>query len=125
MIFAERFINTSFAHVYEIREVKNKVLWEIIGGIGMRTSKEYLAKLAQMRPNIYMDGELMGRDHPDVVHASNGIQRTFDLVNDPEYKDLLTATSHISGKTINRFTHIHQSPEDLLLKQRMTRRMCK
>lgn len=90
----------------------------------MRTSKEYVEKLKKMRPNIYMDGELMGRDHPDVILASNGIQRTFDLVNEPEYKELLTATSHLSGKTINRFTHIHQSPEDLLLKQKMTRRMC-
>jgi aromatic ring hydroxylase len=80
----------------------------------MRTSKDYLEKLAKMRPNIYMDGEVIGRDHPSVVLASNGIQRTFDLVDDPEFKELLTATSHISGKTINRFTHIHQNPEDLL-----------
>ena len=90
----------------------------------MRTAKDYLDKLSQMRPNIYMDGELIGRDHPDVVRASNGIQRTFDLVDDPEFKELLTATSHISGKTINRFTHIHQNPEDLLKKQKLTRRMC-
>lgn len=90
----------------------------------MRTSKEYLESLAQMRPNIYMNGELMGRDNPAVIHASNGIQRTFDLIDDPEFKDLLTATSHISGKTINRFTNIHQSPEDLLKKQKLTRLMC-
>ncbi len=90
----------------------------------MRTANEYLTKLAGMRKNIYMNGELMGRDHPSVVHASNGIQRSFDMASDPEYKDLITATSHISGKPINRFTHIHQSPEDLLLKQEMTRKLC-
>lgn len=90
----------------------------------MRTSKDYLEKLAGMRNNIYLDGELIGRDHPTVLHASNGVQRTFDLVSDPEYKDLLTATSHLSGQTINRFTHIHQSQEDLLKKQEMTRKLC-
>ena len=90
----------------------------------MRTSQEYLQKLAGMRPNIYLDGECIGRDHPKVVHASYAIQLTFDKANDPEYSKWLTTTSHISGQPINRFNHIHQSPEDLLLKQEMTRKMC-
>ncbi|MGE5416466.1 MAG: 4-hydroxyphenylacetate 3-hydroxylase family protein [Acidobacteriota bacterium] len=90
----------------------------------MRTAKDYLDRLAGMRKNIYLDGEVIGRDHPKVVHASKAIQLTFTLANDPEYSRLLTATSHISGKTINRFTHIHQSVEDLLLKQEMTRALC-
>lgn len=90
----------------------------------MRSSKEYLEKLAAMRPNIYLDGQCIGRDHPKVIHASNAIQLTFDRAADPEYSKWLTATSHISGQPINRFNHIHQSPEDLLLKQEMTRKLC-
>ena len=87
----------------------------------MVTREEYLARLAKMRPNIYLNGECIGRDHPVVVHSANMIGMTFGVVNNPELKDLVTATSHITGKTINRFTHIHQSPEDLLKKQEMTR----
>ncbi len=90
----------------------------------MRTSKEYLAKLASMRPNIYLDGECIGRDHPKVVAASQSIQKTFDLANDPHYGKWLTTTSHITGKPINRFCHIHQSSDDLLMKQEMTRVLC-
>lgn len=90
----------------------------------MRTSAEYLAKLAKMRPNIYLDGECIGRDHPKVLHASRAIQMTFDLANDGQYSKWLTTTSHISGQPINRFTHIHQSKDDLLLKQEMTRVLC-
>jgi len=90
----------------------------------MRTSKDYLEKLAKMRPNIYLDGECIGRDHPKVVHASNAIQLTFDRASDPEYSKWLVTTSHITGKPINRFNHIHQSAEDLLLKQEMTRKLC-
>ena len=90
----------------------------------MRTSKEYLEKLASMRPNIYLDGQCIGRDHPKVVHASNAIQLTFDKASDPEYSKWLTTTSHITGKPINRFSHIHQSADDLLMKQEMTRKMC-
>ena len=35
---------------------------------------------------------------------------------DPEYEDLMTATSCFTGKKINRFTHVHQSTEDLVKK---------
>ncbi|HBJ75069.1 MAG TPA: hypothetical protein DDY86_06080, partial [Syntrophaceae bacterium] len=39
----------------------------------------------------------------------------------PENERLMTATSHLTGEKINRFTHIHQSKEDLHNKQDMTR----
>lgn len=90
----------------------------------MRTQEEYLEKLKGMRHNIYLDGECIGRDDPRVIKATSAIRTTFSLVDDPEYKDLLTATSHLSGETINRFTHIHQSEEDLLKKQKLTRKIC-
>mgnify|MGYP001765718938 CR=1 FL=1 len=35
---------------------------------------------------------------------------TFDAAFDPELRNLCTATSHLTGETINRFTHIHQNP---------------
>lgn len=90
----------------------------------MRTQEEYLEKLKQMRPNIYLDGQCIGRDDQRVIKASSAIRMTYSMVGNPEYEDLLTATSHISGKKINRFTHIHQSVDDLLKKQEMTRKIC-
>jgi aromatic ring hydroxylase len=90
----------------------------------MRTQEQYLEDLKGMRPNIYLDGKLIGRDDPRVVHASSAIRMTFSLVDNPEYKDLLTATSHLTGEKINRFTHIHQNVDDLLKKQEMTRKIC-
>jgi len=38
---------------------------------------------------------------------------------------LLLVKSHLTGETINRSTHIHQSPEDLRKKQDMTRFLCR
>ncbi len=90
----------------------------------MVTSKEYLERIAKMKANIYIEGECIGRGHPLVVKNTRIIQMTFDLANDPEYSKWLKTKSHITGKEINRFTHIHQSPEDLLLKQEMTRKLC-
>ena len=46
---------------------------------------------------------------------------TYDLAQMPEYEDLMTATSSLTGEKINRFTHIHQSTQDLINKVRMQR----
>jgi 4-hydroxybutyryl-CoA dehydratase/vinylacetyl-CoA-Delta-isomerase len=46
---------------------------------------------------------------------------TYELAQDPQYADLMTATSHLTGRRINRFTHIHQGPEDLVRKVKMLR----
>ncbi|WP_018086917.1 4-hydroxyphenylacetate 3-hydroxylase family protein [Desulfurispora thermophila] len=90
----------------------------------MRTAQEYREKLRSMRKNVYIDGRLLGRDDPLLIPGQNVIAETFNFAADPRYTGLMTATSHITGKTINRFTHIHQSVDDLLKKQEMTRLLC-
>ena len=90
----------------------------------MKTSKEYKEHLYNMKPNIYINGEQVKRDDPRLAGSMATISRTFESVNDPKLKDLITAKSHITGEQINRFTHIHQSTEDLLKKQDMTREIC-
>ena len=74
-----------------------------------------------------MNGELVDRDHPRMEGAANIIAKTYDMVTDPEFKkyeDIITATSHLTGKKINRFCNIHRSVADLLSKQKMTRLTC-
>ena len=83
----------------------------------MITSDQYLARIAKMRKNIYINGEVIGRDDPRVVKGTGTFRVTFDRVQDPEYRILSSPRSHISGKPINRWTHINQSPEDLMNKQ--------
>ena len=46
---------------------------------------------------------------------------TYDLAADPQYEDVMTAVSHLTGEKINRFTHIHQSTDDLIKKVKMQR----
>jgi len=90
----------------------------------MRTAQEYRDKLFKMRNNIYIDGELVGRDDPRLVPGINVINQTYDLAHDPQYDGIMTATSHLTGEKISRFCHIHQSVDDLLNKQKMTRLAC-
>jgi len=91
----------------------------------MRTKEQYIEELQKLKRNLYFKGEKIGRDHEDLEQSINVIGKTFDAAHDPETKDLFTATSHLTGETINRFCHVHQSTEDLHKKQDMTRTLCR
>ncbi|MGC7872932.1 4-hydroxyphenylacetate 3-hydroxylase family protein [Desulfosporosinus sp. SYSU MS00001] len=90
----------------------------------MRTRAQYLERLSKMNRNLYSNGEKIDRLDPRQEGALNVMGLTFDSAWDPVSKDLCTATSHITGETINRFNHIHQNAEDLHKKQDMTRLLC-
>jgi aromatic ring hydroxylase len=91
----------------------------------LRPKKDYLENLRRMKPNVRMDGESIPRDHKVFMPAINCVATTMELPMDPQYRDLMTVKSHITGNTINRYLHIHQSPQDLLSKQMMVRTNCR
>jgi 4-hydroxybutyryl-CoA dehydratase / vinylacetyl-CoA-Delta-isomerase len=88
----------------------------------MRTGQAYVEKMQKMDMNLYMDGQKAPRDHDYFMPALKKIALTFDLATDPEWEPLLTATSHLTGKKINRFCHIHQSSDDLMKRRQLTRK---
>lgn len=60
-------------------------------------------------------------DHPVIRPSMNSVAKTYELAFDPRYESLMTATSSLTGKKINRFTHLHQSTADLINKVKMQR----
>ena len=90
----------------------------------MRNSKKYIEDLRKMRRNIRMGGELVDRDDERMLGAVNTLSATFDYAGEERFRDLMTVKSSLIGEQINRFTHIHQSKEDLHKKQDMTRLLC-
>ncbi len=92
--------------------------------MGIATSEQYRERLFKLRDNIYMGGELVGRQDPRLKPGLDLIADSFDRVNDPALKNLITTTSHLTGEKIHRLNHIHQSTDDLLKKQECTRVMC-
>jgi 4-hydroxybutyryl-CoA dehydratase/vinylacetyl-CoA-Delta-isomerase len=72
---------------------------------------------------IYYLGEAIENpvDHPVIKASINSVALTYEFAQDPEFRDVMTATSALSGKTINRFCHLHQGTEDLQSKVRMLR----
>ncbi|MEM2136328.1 MAG: 4-hydroxyphenylacetate 3-hydroxylase N-terminal domain-containing protein, partial [Candidatus Jordarchaeaceae archaeon] len=89
----------------------------------LKTGKEYIESLRKRRLVVYLLGEKVENpvDHPIIRPSINSLSVTYDVANDPRYQDLATATSHITGERINRFTHIHQSTEDLVKKVKLLR----
>ena len=90
----------------------------------MRTKEEYIDGLRKMGRNIYVNGNLIDRDDEMQMDCVNTIGTTFDFANNPEHQDLCTATSHLTGRQISRFCHVHQDKDDLHRKQDMTRLLC-
>lgn len=89
----------------------------------MKSGKEYIESLRKLKMKVYMFGEVIENpvDHPIIVPSMNAVALTYDLAQDPMYEDLMTATSHLSGKKINRFNHIFQGTEDLVKKVKRQR----
>ena len=91
--------------------------------MALKSGREYIESLRSLKPEIYFMGERIASvvDHPATRPHVNAAAMTYELALDPQYEDLLTATSHLSGAKINRFTHIPQSTDDLVRKVKMLR----
>jgi 4-hydroxybutyryl-CoA dehydratase/vinylacetyl-CoA-Delta-isomerase len=90
--------------------------------MALKTPEEYLESIK--RPvNLYMFGEKIDKfwTHPIIRPSINTVMKIYELAQLDEHKNLMTAKSHLTGETINRFTHIHQSTDDLIKKVKMQR----
>ena len=87
----------------------------------MRTSEQYFSDLRRMKPNLYIGGERVARDDARIRPGINVMSVTFDLAQEPKWDGVLTASSSLTGKKINRFTHPPRDPYDLIQKQKMIR----
>ena len=91
--------------------------------MALMTPQEYIDSLRKLNTRVYMFGEKIDNwvDHPMIRPSINCVAMTYALAQDPQYADLMTVKSSLTGHTINRFTHLHQSTEDLMNKVKMQR----
>jgi len=89
----------------------------------MMKGEQYLQSIQDINMEIWMFGEKVESavTNPILRPSLNSVKATYDLAKQEEYEDLMTATSHLTGKKINRFCHIHQSSDDLIKKVKMQR----
>lgn len=89
----------------------------------IRSGAEYVDSLRKRGVSVYLFGEKIAEpvDHPIVRPSINALARTYQLaLEDPE---LATAYSPLINARVNRFLHIVESPQDLVQKNRMQRRL--
>ncbi|KAF6243952.1 4-hydroxybutyryl-CoA dehydratase [Nitrosopumilus sp. b1] len=91
--------------------------------MGIRTGEEYIQSLRGRKLKIFLFGELIENyvDHPMIRPSINALAETYDLAVREE--ELASAQSSISGKRVNRFLHIAESAQDLVMQNKMQRKL--
>ena len=89
----------------------------------LMTKEQYEESLRKLNLEVYMFGKRVECpvDDPIIRPSFQSVCMTYELAQDPRYQDLMLAKSNLTGETINRFTHLHQSSEDLVKKVKMQR----
>jgi len=89
----------------------------------IRTGEQYIASLRGRKLKVYLFGELVPEpvDHPVIRPSVNAVAETYDLAaRNPE---LASALSPYTGERVNRFLHVARSAEDLVMQNKMQRRL--
>jgi 4-hydroxybutyryl-CoA dehydratase / vinylacetyl-CoA-Delta-isomerase len=89
----------------------------------IRTGEEYINSLRGRNLKIFLFGEEIKDyvEHPMIRPSINAVAETYDLAVREE--ELASAQSSITGQRVNRFLHIVESAQDLVLQNKMQRKM--
>jgi 4-hydroxybutyryl-CoA dehydratase/vinylacetyl-CoA-Delta-isomerase len=87
------------------------------------TGEEYIDSLRGRSLTVYLFGELVDEpvDHPVIRPSVNAVAATYDLAS--QAPELATVISPLTGERVNRFTHIAGSADDLVMQNKMQRRL--
>jgi 4-hydroxybutyryl-CoA dehydratase/vinylacetyl-CoA-Delta-isomerase len=89
----------------------------------MMTPQQYEASLEKLNFSVFMFGKKLTSigANPIIRPSRNAVAKTYEMAQRPEHEAIMTAVSHLTGRRINRFTHIFQNSQDLVLKSKMGR----
>jgi 4-hydroxybutyryl-CoA dehydratase/vinylacetyl-CoA-Delta-isomerase len=87
------------------------------------SGEDYKNSLKGRALKVWLFGELVDEpsEHPMILPSVNAVAETYDLaLREPE---LASAISPLTGERINRFLHIAMSADDLVMQNKMQRKM--
>lgn len=89
----------------------------------MMTGAEYIESLRHLKTEVWFLGKRIENvvDHPAIRPHINTAAAVYDLACDPRTAELASAASHLTGRRINRWTHVPQNQDDLVKKAKMLR----
>ena len=89
----------------------------------IESGADYIESLRGRNLRVFLFGELVDEpvEHPMIRPSINAVAETYDLaIREP---DVATVESSLTGKRINRFLHLAQSPQDLVAQNMMQRKL--
>jgi 4-hydroxybutyryl-CoA dehydratase / vinylacetyl-CoA-Delta-isomerase len=91
--------------------------------MAIASGADYIESLRGRNLRVYLFGELVPEpvDHPMIRPSINAVAKTYDLAN--ENPTLASAKSSICGKQVNRFLHVTESVDDVVMQNRMQRKL--
>ncbi|MET0340867.1 MAG: 4-hydroxyphenylacetate 3-hydroxylase N-terminal domain-containing protein [Polyangiales bacterium] len=89
----------------------------------IRTAAEYIESLRNRKLRVYLFGELVEEpvDHPVIRPSINAVAETYALAE--EEPELASAPSKLTGLRVNRFLQVTESVQDVVLQNRMQRKL--
>ncbi|MCF8040862.1 MAG: 4-hydroxybutyryl-CoA dehydratase [Desulfarculaceae bacterium] len=91
--------------------------------MALKTGDEYLKSVEDLKLEAHMMGRKSGDlgEHGLVKPSQKAVAFTYDAAHDPATRELFCVESSLCKQEINRFTHLHQSTDDLVNKVKMQR----
>ncbi len=89
--------------------------------MALKTAQEYLDTIKKMKPRVYIGGKWVTNllENPvtkSMVMANSAI---YGLAEDPAHKEVMVATSHLTGEPVNRNLNVARNIHDLDMRQEM------
>ncbi len=91
--------------------------------MALKTGDEYVKSLKK----LHLKAQVLGKEttdlpeNPLVAPSVRAVAATFDCAFDESSRELFRVRSSLTGQEVNRFSHIHQSTQDLMNKVIMQR----
>jgi 4-hydroxybutyryl-CoA dehydratase / vinylacetyl-CoA-Delta-isomerase len=91
--------------------------------MAIRTAAEYVESLRNRNLTVYLFGERVPEpvDHPVIRPSINAVAQTYALAE--AQPELATAVSALTGEQVNRFLHVTTDVNDVVMQNRMQRRL--
>jgi len=89
--------------------------------MALKTPEEYRETIGKIKHKAFVGGKRIENilEHPNTKPTVEAGAKTYELVLDPQYEELMTATSHLTGQKISRWAYVPGSVEDLLKRRQM------
>ena len=93
--------------------------------MGLKTKKEYIESLRQLKPTAYMFGEKITSivDNPRLRAGIEATAATYEVAEMKEFQDLAITTSPLINEPVNRFTLPPSSIDDLVARVKLNRKL--